>query len=167
VEQAFDFKGQTMTSELSADIHKIIGPTVEAEGLELVEVEVVGKGKSTVLRLYIDKEGGVTVENCATVSRQVGMLLEVEDIIDGQYTLEVSSPGLTRPLKNPDHWKRAVGKLALVVLKSVSPGAGSQKFRAKIESADEHGIILITIDDERKMELSYDQVAKARLEVDF
>jgi ribosome maturation factor RimP len=83
---------------------------VQAQGLELVHVEFLPKGRSSLLRLYIDKPGGVSVDDCQRVSRHLSLLLEVEDFIDQHYILEVSSPGIERPLFKAEDYRRFSGK---------------------------------------------------------
>ena len=84
-----------------ADLRKLLQPPVVALGFELVDVELAGSHHSPTLRVYIDGPAGVNVDDCARVSRQLSALLDVEDPLPGQYTLEVSSPGLDRPLVTP------------------------------------------------------------------
>jgi len=105
------------TAKTTADlVRSLADPVLAHEGYELLDVELVSERGRAILRLYIDsippstKERGIGVEDCATVSRVVGDLLDVEDAIDGNYTLEVSSPGLFRPLTKPEHWDRHVGE---------------------------------------------------------
>ncbi|MEJ5365841.1 MAG: ribosome maturation factor RimP [Desulfosoma sp.] len=89
-------------------------PVIAAEGLELVEVEYRRESQGWVLRLFVDRDGGVSVEDCAAVSRVVGDLLDVADPIAGPYHLEVSSPGLDRPLRRWEHFHRQIGKVVAV-----------------------------------------------------
>lgn len=140
-----------------------LGPVVRAEGCELVEVETAGK----VLRLFIDREGGVTVEDCARVSRQVELALEVEEAMQGPYTLEVSSPGLTRPLKKPEDYERAVGKLAVITFKRPQEGMKRIKELVTIESAGGESVKLSLKDTGQIFDVSYSEIAKARLEIEF
>lgn len=93
----------------------ILLPILQDYGLELVDIEFKPSGKRWLLRIYIDKEGGVTIADCERVSREFGRILDVEDIIDHSYSLEVSSPGLTRPLKTWEDFARNVGKLCRIV----------------------------------------------------
>lgn len=105
----------------------IIEPLLKNEGYELVEVELAGAGKTTVLRLFIDKEGGVTLDDCATVSQAVSAMLDVEDPIESAYELEVSSPGVDRPLRRPEDYTRFAGQKAKVKTFGPVPGAGDRK----------------------------------------
>ena len=88
----------------------MLDEAVEGYGYELVHIELVGRGKSRVLRLYIDAPGGVDLQDCVFVSKQVSRLLDVEDPFVGSYKLEVSSPGIERPLAKREHFVQAVGQ---------------------------------------------------------
>lgn len=93
----------------------MLDENIDNYGYELVHVEMIGRETSRTLRLYIDAPGGVTLDDCTFVSRQVGRLLDVEDPIPGQYTLEVSSPGIERPLAKLEHFESSVGERVEVV----------------------------------------------------
>src|SRR5260370_13998120 len=96
----------TMREVVAAKIEEIAQQVAQSEGLELVEVEVKGGGNSRFVRIAIDKPEGVTHGDCELVSQQVGTILDVEDLVPGHYTLEVSSPGLERKLLKPPHYER-------------------------------------------------------------
>jgi ribosome maturation factor RimP len=98
------------------DLHGIIDPELNSLGFECVKLEVVGSAGSPVVRLYIDKPGGVTVGECARVSRALGLVLEREDPFPGRYLLEVSSPGNNRPLVTEEHYQRFAGSEARVAV---------------------------------------------------
>ena len=93
-------------------VWQLAGPLAEGEGMEIVDIDFRHEGSrgGRVLRLYLDKEGGPNMDDLSRVSRQLSELLDAEDTIDGAYTLEVSSPGINRPLKKPAHFARFVGK---------------------------------------------------------
>jgi ribosome maturation factor RimP len=93
-------------------VWEMAAPLVEGEGMEIVDIELRHEGSrgGRVLRLYLDKEGGPNVDDLSRVSRQLSDLLDTHDAVDGTYTLEVSSPGINRPLKRPEHFARFVGK---------------------------------------------------------
>src|SRR5580704_14521502 len=93
-------------------VREIAERVAQSSGLELVDLELLGGGKARMLRIYIDKPGGVTHEDCATYSREVGTIFDVEDAVPGStYVLEVSSPGLDRKLSKPEEFQRFVGNL--------------------------------------------------------
>ncbi|MGV6859512.1 MAG: ribosome maturation factor RimP [bacterium] len=138
---------------------QIIEPVVNGVGCELWGVEYTPFGKSALLRIYIDKEEGVTLEDCSEVSYQVSGILDVEEPITVAYTLEVSSPGLDRPLLSPEHYRRYTGRKIAVNCRW--PVKGRRKFNGIIVSVDEEGFSL----DEggENVRISYDSVVKAKL----
>ncbi len=134
-----------------------------ALGVSLEGVELAGSGRRHILRVYIDKEGGVTIRDCELMSRELGPVLDVEDLIPGPYTLEVSSPGLDRPLKKPNDFKRQIGKLARVV--TSGPVEGQTFFIGRLlEAADDSFMLRI---EGRDVKIPYELVKKARLEVEI
>jgi len=103
-----------MASEVQTTIKSLVLPILGDLGIELVDLEFRREGRDWCLRLFIDKPGGVTLDDCAEVSREVSAILEVEDPIESAYRLEVSSPGLDRPLKKPEDFVRFTGQLARI-----------------------------------------------------
>jgi ribosome maturation factor RimP len=101
--------------EIVDKISDVVLPILRESSLELVDVEFVPSGRRWLLRVFIDKEGGVGISDCEWVSRELDRLLEVEDLIDHPYVLEVSSPGLTRPLKKAKDFERYTGKMCRIV----------------------------------------------------
>ena len=155
-----------MAGNVIDQIHSLIEPVLKVQGYELVLAEhVSGQG---VLRLFIDKEGGVTLDDCATVSRLVGDLLDAEglsDAIDGRYRLEVSSPGLDRPLVKPEHFQRFVGSRAKLTTKL--PHDGRRRFEGEILEADAMSIRLRGEDEAGEWSFPYEMIEKARLIPEF
>lgn len=126
----------------SPELHELVAPVVESMGFELVGIEYHANSKNGLLRVYIDSGGGITVDDCAAVSHQVSGLLDVEDPVTGRYTLEVSSPGLDRPLFVPEHYRRFVGsKVALKLIRPIEGRAG-RKLTGVIVSAEEARVSL-------------------------
>lgn len=121
-----------------AGMINLLEPVVEQLGFELADVELRLGGQDGLLRLYIDKDGGIDVEDCQSVSRQVSAILDVEDPLPGNYTLEVSSPGLDRTLTKPAHFQRFMGEDVRVKLRF--PLEGRRNFRGALKSADEENI---------------------------
>jgi ribosome maturation factor RimP len=111
-------------------VTELIDTTIQALGLDLWGVELLQQGKYSLLRIYIEREEGVTIEDCEKVSRQVSALMDVEDPIAGEYTLEVSSPGMDRPLFSIEHYSQYVG--SEVDLKLRRPLDGRRKFKGQI-----------------------------------
>ena len=98
---------------------ELIQPVVEANGVELFDVDYVKEGSDWYLRVYIDKEGGVTIDDCQNVSRAFNEILDRENYVDDQYIFEVSSPGLTRPLKKEKDYEKSIGRM--IEIKLFSP----------------------------------------------
>jgi len=138
-------------------------PVLEELGLELVEVQYRREQSGWVLRLVIDKQDGVSLVDCATVSREISQLLDIEDFIDQAYNLEVSSPGLNRPLKSMADFQRFTGRKARI--KTLEPIGGERIFIGTIQKTEEETIILEI--GRREVAIPLSQVSKARLEVEF
>jgi len=112
-------------------IYEIVGRVAESSGLEVVEVELRGGGKARMLRIYIDKPGGVTHDDCTNFSREAGTIFDVEEAVPGgSYTLEVSSPGLDRKLSKPAEFERFTG--SLVKLRTRDPVNGNRHFEGRM-----------------------------------
>ncbi|MHB8172992.1 MAG: ribosome maturation factor RimP [Nitrospirota bacterium] len=144
---------------------RVAGPVLEEMGYELADLKFVMEGGRWHLQFFIDKPGGVTIDDCQYVSREIDTLIEVEDFIQGAYVLEVSSPGLDRPLYKPSDYKRFTGNLAKV--KTNVPVDGQKALTGRIDSPDEEGFNLIVHDGKKTVYIKYGQVEKARLEVEF
>jgi ribosome maturation factor RimP len=124
--------------EIIEQLQDILLPVLQDYGLELVEIEFKPSGKRWLLRLYIDKEGGVTISDCENVSREFGRILDVEDVIEHPFSLEVSSPGLTRPLKKWEDFKRNTGKLCRIVTNEQI--VGKNEFKGTIVNSTEEEV---------------------------
>jgi len=141
----------------------MLRPAVEEVGVELLGIEFVSAGKHSTLRVFIDHENGIDVDNCADVSRQVGALLDVEDPISTEYNLEVSSPGLDRPLFSLAHYEAVIGETVNVRLSL--PLNGRRKFKG-ILNAIEGDVLIVTVDGE-EFELVFSNVDKGNLVHNF
>ena len=141
-------------------VKSLVEPVVEREGYELVDVELGTDHGRSILRMYIDQPQGVNVDDCSHVSRIVGDLLDVEDVVEGAFNLEVSSPGLFRPLTKPAHFDRAIG--ARVKVKTFEKHEDRRVFTGVLR-AHEEGHLLMEVDG-REYRLSLKDVAKANLE---
>ncbi|OUR62445.1 ribosome maturation factor RimP [Colwellia sp. 39_35_sub15_T18] len=137
----------------------MLRPAVEETGKELLGVEFISAGNNSVLRLFIDHENGIDVDDCAEVSRQVGAILDVEDPISSEYNLEVSSPGVDRPLFELSHFRQVVGETINVKLSM--PLNGRRKFKG-ILAAIENDTLIIEVDG-IDYELTINNVDKANL----
>jgi ribosome maturation factor RimP len=146
------------------EIQALLAPTVASLGLELLGVEFVPSGASALLRLYIDVEGRhVGIEDCEAVSREVSAQLDVEDPISSEYTLEVSSPGIDRPLFSIAQFARFAGEQAKLTLRM--PQQGRRRLTGRIVSAD--GDTVVIADAQGELAIAHDNIEKARLVPDF
>jgi len=150
--------------DIVAQVKELSEPILTQKGMELVDVEYKMEQGSWVLRLYIDKPGGVTVDDCSDVSTELGMLLDVKDIITHAYNLEVSSPGLDRPLTKEKDFLKYTGKK--VRIKTKQPISGRRNFSAILDGFSE-GKIFLFDSEGKKWEIPFDSVEKARLEYEL
>lgn len=143
----------------TAKLRALLEPAVEGLGFDLVDVELVGGSGNAVLRVYIDSLGGVNVDDCATVSHQVSAVLDVEDPIPGHYTLEVSSPGLDRPLVKREDFQRFTGDV--VKVRMARPILGRRNFTGRLAGLEGESIVVDI--DEESFHLPIEDIEKARL----
>lgn len=141
------------------EIIRLLEPTIERLGYELTDIELKLGGRSGLLRIFIDKDDGVDIDDCEVVSHQVSAILDVEDPIPGNYTLEVSSPGLDRTLTKPAHFRRFMGEDIKVKLRF--PLDGRRNFRGSLKSADDE-VIEVEVDGE-SFRLPLSTIESARL----
>lgn len=141
-------------------ITDMLAPTVEALGYDLWGVEYLSQGKHSVLRIYIDSANGITVDDCAAVSEQAGSVLDVEDPITGEYTLEVSSPGMDRLLFRPEQYPGYVGEILDVRLRS--PFDGRRRYKGILKGIEGDDVV-IQVDDHEYL-LPHSAIEKARVE---
>ena len=127
-------------AKIADRVFSTINPIVVDMGYELLGIEYVASGKHSVLRLYIDCEEGVGVNDCETVSRQVSSIMDVEDPISGQYNLEVSSPGIDRPLFTDEQLKKHIGHIVMIKLREKY--RGKRKITGVLEAVDNLEIII-------------------------
>jgi ribosome maturation factor RimP len=135
-------------------------PAITDMGMELVEVEHLRAPGGAVVRLYIDRNGGVSVADCAKVSREVGYLLDAEDIMRGRYFLEVSSPGIDRVLRKKEHFERFRGNPLRVVTKE--PIQGARKIRGRIHACNDE-VLYVELDSGNIVEIPLVLIEKANL----
>lgn len=138
-------------------------PYLEDNGFQLVDVEYVKEGSNRFLRIYVDKEGGIDIDDCGRISEFVSAKLDELDPIEEAYFLEVSSPGAERPLKKAEDVKNAVGKHVFVT--TYEPVDGAKEFEGKLEAFDGSAMTLVI--GRRKHAIPYDKVASARLAIVF
>ena len=148
-----------MSGTLRERLIALIEPVLARLGYELVELEYTSGRAHAVVRLYIDREAGVALDDCERVSREVSSLLDVEDPIPSAYTLEVSSPGFDRVLRTRAHFGRFLGSRVFVELKE--PRAGRRRYTGKLLTVDESGIALEV--DQEQVAVTFTEIGKARL----
>jgi ribosome maturation factor RimP len=149
---------------IEARVREIAERAATERGLELVHVELAGGARAPVVRVFIDKPGGVTHEDCSEVSQHVSTVLDVEDFIPDTYTLEVSSPGLERGLYRPGDYERFAGRLAR--LKTRGAVNGQRNFRGRIAGV-EGGEVLFDDKTSGRVSVPLSEIAKANLEIDI
>lgn len=156
-----------------AKIQQIAEHIAQPEGIEIVEVELKGAGRHQVLLIVIDKPAGITHGDCELISQQVGTVLDAEDTIHGTYSLEVSSPGVERKLRNWKDWARFVGEKAKVVLREpvavAATAAGPVKyFEGTIARADDKGhTITVALSGGAEVTFPVEQVDRANLKFEW
>ena len=144
---------------ISAVIDDLVSPIVLALDLELWGCELVRQGKYSLIRVYIDRESGVDISDCEKVSRQVSAVFDVEEPISEEYTLEVSSPGLERPLFRLEQFRKYVG--STIQLRAKLPQDGRKKFKGDLVRVDDDTIVLSIDGDE--VEFQHTDIDKANL----
>ncbi len=150
--------------ELIDKIRLLIEPVINSLGVELDYIEFDRMKSRALMRIYIDHEAGIKIEDCERVSREVSAILDVEDLIPNAYVLEVSSPGLDRPLRKPGDFKRFTGSTIRAI--TVEPVEKETFFIGKLIEADDNEIQLL-LPKERRVTIPYKNISKARLEVDI
>jgi len=149
------------------ELQEIIEPAVTALGYELVGCEVLQDGKRCVLRVYVDAENGITIGDISKVSRQISAVLEVEDPMkSSRYALEVSSPGLDRPLYQLEHYRRFVGSMVKLRLR-VPKGEDHRRNYSGLLVGVEDRQITLKMDDDEQISLDFDEIEKANLIPEF
>ncbi|MDM4771159.1 ribosome maturation factor RimP [Solimonas sp. SE-A11] len=142
---------------------QMLEPVVESMGYELVLLEYSPNSHNALLRLFIDSANGIGLEDCEKVSREVAAQLDVEDPISTQYSLEVSSPGLDRPLVKPAHFERFMNEQARIQL--LAPKSGRRRFIGWIRAASDKSVTLET--DQGRVDIEYSEMERARLVPDY
>ena len=152
-------------------VRSVAGRVAASYGLEIFDVQFRREAPGLILRVRIDRPGpaasaeeSVSVEDCARVSRDLSAVLDVEDVVPTAYTLEVSSPGLDRPLRRPDDYRRFAGRRAKVVMRERVDGQGF--FKGRLGGVDGAEVV-IEADDGRTHRVPLDLIARANLEVEF
>jgi len=139
----------------------LLEPELARLGYELIEVELAGSGSREVLRVFIDKPGGVSLDDCVAASRQAELVLDASDLMTSSYTLEMSSPGSDRPLRKPAHFERYTGRTVRV--QTYAPVLGRQRFTGILAGVAD-GMVLIQGDAAEPYRIHFENIRKARLE---
>jgi ribosome maturation factor RimP len=146
-----------------ARIKELILPVLQAQEVELVDTEFVKTGKRYTLRLFLDKPGGITLDDCAALSRLLGEIIDVHEVINHAYTLEVSSPGLTRSLRKVEDFQRFAGRLARITVRG---GTGKRSlFRGELIGLEGEAVALQEGSQIHHIPLA--DIVRARLDIDF
>ncbi|MGH7230246.1 MAG: ribosome maturation factor RimP [Nitrospiraceae bacterium] len=155
------------SQQIAQSVRAVATPIVRALELDLVDVECIGQGPGSVVRVFIDKPGGVNLDDCEQVHVSLGHALDVADPIPHAYRLEVSSPGLDRPLKQADDYARATGKLVNIKLRQ--PVDGQWRVIGRLGEVNEGGIGLTVIRGHQMqtIQVGWETIAEGRLEVEF
>lgn len=152
------------TKDLEIRVREIVEPVIRDMRMDIEDIKLTKMGRKVLLRVFIEKEGGVTLDDCGRVSREIEAVLDVEDPIPYSYILEVSSPGLDRPLKNPADFKRFSGRTARVI--TSRPIENQTFFVGEIVEAGDVDIVVLLPND-KKVVIPYEDISRARLEVKF
>ena len=162
----FFLEGEELTGEVTETVRGVAQRVTEGRGYELVDVEVKRAPGGPLVRLFVDKRGGIGLDELQAVSEEVSAILDAEDPISSSYTLEVSSPGLDRPLKGEADYRRSVGKL--VRLSSYEPVGGRRHWTGRL-LAVEHGEVGLSLEKEggQTATIPLEKIAHGRLEVEF
>lgn len=155
--------------DICDQVRTLVQPIIASMHLELVDVEFKRTGREAALRLFIDREGGVTLDDCAALSRELSTLLDVEDIIPCEYSLEVSSPGLDRPLKSVADYERFCGRLIKVrTYEPYEDDAGNRRktFLGRLEGLRD-GSVVMSLAEGPTASIPLERIAKAHLEFEF
>jgi ribosome maturation factor RimP len=153
-----------MSSTIISKIEAVAERVGQSEGIEIVEVELKGGGKSRLLRIFIDKPEGVTHTDCESISHQVGTILDVENLIPGSYTLEVSSPGVERKLLKYKDFERFQGKKIKAILRE--PVENSRRWEGTLASCAD-GLITLEIAEGKSIRFPFEQVETANLKFEW
>jgi len=145
--------------EMESSLEDLIEPMVEETGLRLVSVDIARQGKRLVVTVCLDREGGIDVNACAEMSEEISRHIDVEELIEDRYTLEVASPGLQRILRKPREYRCFLGREVEVLLRQ--PFEGRQKMLGKLIAADDEGMTVIVDDEE--ITFPYQALKKTRL----
>ncbi|WP_456342573.1 ribosome maturation factor RimP [Thermovibrio sp.] len=151
--------------EIVERVKELLAPILEEGGFELVDIEFVREPVGWVLRIYADRpQGGITISDCQWISERIGTILDVEDVIPHSYNLEVSSPGLDRPLKSQKDFERHKG--IVVKIKTTEPLDNQRNFKGEVISTSERGVTVHDVSRNAEVEIPYEKIKSARVDID-
>lgn len=151
------------TSKIKTTVEEMVQPYLDEHGFELVDVEYVKEGSNWFLRVFVDKDGGIDIDDCGLISEYLSQKLDENDPIPTAYFLEVSSPGAERPLKKKEDVAKSVGKNVFVTV--YEPINGLKEFEGKLESFDNEELVIQTV--KKQYVIPYAKLASARLAIIF
>lgn len=152
-----------MSGSISSKVENLIRPTIDELNYELVDIQYAKEGKEWYLRIFIDRPEGINLDDCELISKEVGNVLDEKEPIKTSYILEVSSPGIERPLKKEEDFKRFKGEL--IVVSTFAAIDGQKFFKGKLKNFD-NGILTLDING-RVIDLAFDKISSANLTLDF
>lgn len=155
----YDMRGGLRVSSKLEQLQAMLAPVIESLGYQCWGVEFISQGRHSLLRVYIDHANGILIDDCEIVSRQVGAVLDVEDPISSEYTLEVSSPGMDRPLFTLEQFARHAGELVKIKLRS--PFDGRRNFQGLLRGVEEQDVVVLV--DDHEFLLPIDLIEKANI----
>lgn len=155
-----DGQAQRGHGRTHSELERLLEPVVVEAGLDLEEVLVVPAGRRRQVRVIVDADGGVSLDDVAGLSRRISAVLDQSDVLGtAPYVLEVTSPGVDRPLTRPRHWRRARGRLVRAAL------TGGEEITGRVRAADDTAVVLDT--DSRERRLGYGELVRGRVQVEF
>lgn len=158
-------------AQVTEQVERLIQPLLEDLGCELVDLEYQREQRGWILRVFLDKEGGINLDDCAAASREISSLLDVENVINTAYSLEVSSPGIERPLKKPQDFKRFAGQLVKIkTLDTIDPdtsGKSRKTFVGTLSGLEGDEVLLTLKNTTGVARIPLHQIDKANLKYEF
>lgn len=151
-----------MDNDIKQKVLRLAKQVADEQGVEIFDIELLGKGK-LLLRVIIDKEGGVTLGDCERLSKSLGTVLDVEDLFPGSYTMEISSPGLDRPLKGIKDFEKNVGRLCRII--TIEKIENQNFFIGRITKINGNFIKFLV--NGREIDIPFEKISKAKLEVEL
>jgi ribosome maturation factor RimP len=154
-------RGFGLTQAITETVERMLQPYIDAEGFELVDVEYIKEGNNYFLRVYVDKPGGIDIDDCGKISEYLSEKLDEKDPIPTAYFLEVSSPGAERPLKKPDDYRRSIGQHVLIT--TLEAIQGHKEFEGKLQAYDESKAVVLV--GKKEIDIQISNIASARLAI--